>query len=136
LYEYVCYCNRKALFTHQEREDDILKLLEFFQKCKRANEYFYWDAQTDKETCRIKKNSGAMLVREWNVGILETITFDTTHKTNANRMPLAMFVGSNNRLQNVVFGQALLRDESSTSFVWLFETRSRLVCGDMNHMFY
>jgi hypothetical protein len=32
---------RKALFMREERADDIPKLLEFFQTCKRAKEYFY-----------------------------------------------------------------------------------------------
>jgi hypothetical protein len=44
------------------------------------------------------------------------------HRTNKHRMQLAMFVGSNHQLLNVVFGQALLRDESSDSFEWLFGT--------------
>jgi hypothetical protein len=44
------------------------------------------------------------------------ITFDTTHKTNNHRMPLGMFVRSNHQLQNVIFGQALMRDESDDSF--------------------
>jgi hypothetical protein len=34
----------------EERVDDLPKLLEFFQTCKWANDYFYWDAQTDKKT--------------------------------------------------------------------------------------
>jgi hypothetical protein len=37
---------KKALFMREERADDIPKLLEFFRSCKRANEYFYWDAVT------------------------------------------------------------------------------------------
>jgi hypothetical protein len=48
------------------------------------------------------------------------ITFDTTHKTNSKRMPLSMFVGANNNLKNVTFGQALIGDESVRSFKWLF----------------
>jgi hypothetical protein len=35
---------RKVEFMHEERSDDIPKLLEFFRHCKSANEYFYWDA--------------------------------------------------------------------------------------------
>jgi hypothetical protein len=44
--------------------------------------------------------------------------FDAIHKTNKHRMPLAMFVGLNHQLQNMVFGQALLRYESFESFAW------------------
>ncbi|KAM3196560.1 hypothetical protein ACQJBY_072320 [Aegilops geniculata] len=37
-------------------------------------------------------------------------------------MPLAMFVGSNHHLQNVIFGFALLRDETEETFKWAFQT--------------
>ena len=52
----------------------------------------------------------------------DVVTFDTTHKTNKNNMPLGLFVGSNHQLQNIVFGQALLQDETTESFLWLFKT--------------
>jgi hypothetical protein len=50
----------------------------------------------------------------------DVFIFDMTHKTNKHRMLIAMFVGSNHQLLNLVFGHALLRDESSDSFEWLF----------------
>jgi hypothetical protein len=50
---FLCDC-RKALFLREERADDILKLLEFFRTCKRANEYFYWDAQTNIKIGELK----------------------------------------------------------------------------------
>jgi hypothetical protein len=37
----------------------------------------------------------------------DVVTFNTTYGTNRYSMPLAMFVGCNNHLQNVVFAQAL-----------------------------
>jgi hypothetical protein len=52
----------------------------------------------------------------------DVITFDTTHKTNSKKMPLAMFVGCNNNLKNVSFGQALLWDEATDILRWLFES--------------
>jgi hypothetical protein len=57
-----------------------------------------------------------------------------THKTNKHRMPLAMFVGSNHQLQNVVFDQALLRDESAESFAWLFTTFKMCMHGHEPHV--
>ena len=60
----------------------------------------------------------------------DVITFDTTHKTNSRRMPLPMFVGANNNLKNVIFGQALIGDKSIGSFRWMFETsRAAWVVG-------
>jgi hypothetical protein len=52
----------------------------------------------------------------------DVITFDTIHKTNSKKMPLAMFVGCSNNLKNVLFGQALLRDDTTDTFRWLFES--------------
>jgi hypothetical protein len=36
-------------------------------------------------------------------------------------MSLAMFVGFNNQLQNVVFAQALIRDERTDIFEWMLQ---------------
>jgi hypothetical protein len=36
-------------------------------------------------------------------------------------MSLAMFVGFNNQLQNVVFTQPLIRDEHTNTFEWVLQ---------------
>jgi translation initiation factor 2 beta subunit (eIF-2beta)/eIF-5 len=36
-------------------------------------------------------------------------------------MPLSMFVGFNNQLQNVVFAHALIRDECTDTIEWVLE---------------
>jgi hypothetical protein len=51
----------------------------------------------------------------------DVITFDTRYQTNIYSMHLAMFVGSNHQLQNVIFGQALLNNEQADTFKWLFK---------------
>jgi hypothetical protein len=108
---------------HEERSNDIPKLLEFFRHCKSVNEYFYWYAQIDERTSALKNIfwSHARQHSECR-DFGDVITFDTTYKTNKHKMSLAMFVGSNHQLLNIVFGQVLLRDESSESFKWLFRT--------------
>ncbi|XP_061344636.1 protein FAR1-RELATED SEQUENCE 5-like [Gastrolobium bilobum] len=52
----------------------------------------------------------------------DVITFDTTYRTNKYSMPFAPFTGLNHHLQSILFGCALLQDESEKSFVWFFET--------------
>jgi zinc finger SWIM domain-containing protein 3 len=52
----------------------------------------------------------------------DVITFDTTYSTNKEYMPLGVFVGFNHFREIVVFGAALLYDETEDSFKWLFET--------------
>ncbi|KAK9164788.1 hypothetical protein Syun_005690 [Stephania yunnanensis] len=52
----------------------------------------------------------------------DTVTFDTTYRTNRYRVPFAPFTGFNHHGHPLLFGCALLLNESETSFVWLFET--------------
>ncbi|CAN1182450.1 Protein FAR1-RELATED SEQUENCE 9, partial [Linum perenne] len=50
----------------------------------------------------------------------DSITFDTTYRTNKNYTSLALFVGFNNHHQSVVFGTCLMYDETIESLQWIF----------------
>ena len=50
------------------------------------------------------------------------LAFDTTYKTNAYKKPLVVLVGVNHHHQTVVFGCALLMDESIATYEWVLET--------------
>jgi len=52
----------------------------------------------------------------------DAVTFDTTFKTNKFEMPFAPILGCNHHKQTIIFGCALLFNETIESFVWLFET--------------
>nr|XP_023891080.1 protein FAR1-RELATED SEQUENCE 5-like [Quercus suber] len=52
----------------------------------------------------------------------DVIMFDTTYSTNRDARPLGVFLGLNHHREIVVFGGALLYEETIESFVWLFET--------------
>ncbi|CAN0876392.1 Protein FAR1-RELATED SEQUENCE 9 [Linum grandiflorum] len=52
----------------------------------------------------------------------DSITFDTTYRTNRNYRPLALFVGFNNHHQGVILGACLMYDETIESFEWVFRT--------------
>ncbi|RLN05436.1 protein FAR1-RELATED SEQUENCE 4-like [Panicum miliaceum] len=126
--------NMKAEKARVEREDDLNKLLQFFRECKENNEYFYWDVDADPKT-GVMKNifwSHASQRAEYR-DFGDVITFDTTHKTNSKHMSLAMFVGANNNLNNVTFGQALIGNESTGSFKWLVETFKSCMGGRQPH---
>ncbi|GKU98206.1 hypothetical protein SLEP1_g11238 [Rubroshorea leprosula] len=59
----------------------------------------------------------------------DTVTFDTTYRTNRYRVPFAPFTGWNHHGQPVLFGCALILNESEVSFVWLFQTWLDAVSG-------
>ncbi|KAG2645474.1 hypothetical protein PVAP13_2KG445800 [Panicum virgatum] len=51
----------------------------------------------------------------------DVVCFDTTYGLNIYGRPFALFVGVDNHKQLLVFGAALLYDESIQSFKWVFE---------------
>ncbi|KAK6939135.1 MULE transposase domain [Dillenia turbinata] len=61
----------------------------------------------------------------------DTLTFDTTYRTNRYRVPFAPFTGLNHHGQPVLFGCALLLNESESSFVWLFQTWLAAMSGHL-----
>ncbi|KAG2658305.1 hypothetical protein PVAP13_1KG249210 [Panicum virgatum] len=127
--------NMKAEKVREERDDDLNKLLQFFRKCKENNEHFYWDVDAEPKTGVVRNifwSHASQRAEYRDFG--DVITFDTTHKTNSRRMPLAMFVGANNNLKNVTFGQALIGDESTGSFRWLFDTFKSCMGGRQPHV--
>ena len=52
----------------------------------------------------------------------DTVIFDTTYRKNRYRVPFASFTGLNHHGQPVLFGCALVLNESESSFAWLFQT--------------
>ncbi|KAF7824330.1 protein FAR1-RELATED SEQUENCE 5-like [Senna tora] len=51
----------------------------------------------------------------------DVVSLDTTYCTNNAHRPLALFSGFNHHKGVVIFGAALLYDETTASFKWLFE---------------
>ncbi|XP_059593696.1 protein FAR1-RELATED SEQUENCE 5-like [Vitis vinifera] len=52
----------------------------------------------------------------------DVLAFDTTYRTNSYKKPLVVLVGVNHHHQTVVFGSALLIDESVSTYEWVLET--------------
>ena len=52
------------------------------------------------------------------------VCFDTTYKKNKNKEGrlFALFVGVNHHKQTIIFGATLLYDETSETFMWLFDS--------------
>ena len=54
---------------------------------------------------------------------------DTTFQTNKPEMPFAPILGTNHHRQTIIFGAALLFDESADSFVWVFSNFLKAMSG-------
>lgn len=59
----------------------------------------------------------------------DAVILDTTYRTNQYRVPFASFTGFNHHGQPVLFGCALILNESESSFIWLFRTWLHAVSG-------
>ncbi|CAN6554417.1 unnamed protein product [Malus baccata var. baccata] len=59
----------------------------------------------------------------------DAVIFDTSYRINRYRVPFASFSGFNHHGQPVLFGCALIINESESSFVWLFQTWLHAMAG-------
>lgn len=59
----------------------------------------------------------------------DAVILDTTYRTNRFRVPFASFTGFNHHGQPVLFGCALILNESESSIIWLFRTWLQAMSG-------
>jgi zinc finger SWIM domain-containing protein 3 len=59
----------------------------------------------------------------------DTVSFDTTFQTNKFEMPFASILGTNHHKQTIIFGCALIFNETIPSFVWFFESFLKAMSG-------
>ncbi|KAM0900313.1 hypothetical protein ACQ4PT_020692 [Festuca glaucescens] len=101
---------------------DAQGLLDYLKKMQASDPAFFHAIQVDKNSCPMNVfwvDARAKLAYQ-HFG--DAVTFDTTYKKNKYMMPFVTFSGVNHHLQPVMFGCALLTEETEYSFVWLFET--------------
>ncbi|XP_017248013.2 protein FAR1-RELATED SEQUENCE 5-like [Daucus carota subsp. sativus] len=51
----------------------------------------------------------------------DVVVFDSTYRTNRYCMPFVPFTGVNHHYQSILFGFALIRDETEKSYLWVFK---------------
>ncbi|XP_027093748.1 protein FAR1-RELATED SEQUENCE 5-like [Coffea arabica] len=90
---------------------------------------FFYTIQVDEDDLitNIFWSDGKMKANYANFG--DVICFDTTYRKNKEGRPIALFVGVNHHKQTTIFGAALLYDETSMTFEWLFDTFTRAMSG-------
>ncbi|XP_057495638.1 protein FAR1-RELATED SEQUENCE 5-like [Actinidia eriantha] len=97
-------------------------VLQYFQKKSSENPSFFYAIQLDNEEqiTNVFWSDAQMIVDYGLFG--DVITFDTTYKLNKEHRPFASFIGFNHHRETVVYGAALMYDETADSFIWLFQT--------------
>jgi zinc finger SWIM domain-containing protein 3 len=107
--------------------NDAQTLCNYLQNKQREDPTFFYAIDIDQED---GPDKGCIANFFWADGqsimdyayFGDAVTFDTMFQTNKFEMPFAPILGTNHHKQTIIFGAALLFDETIPSFVWLFET--------------
>ncbi|TKY57066.1 FAR1-RELATED SEQUENCE 3 [Spatholobus suberectus] len=101
---------------------DAQNLLEYFKKMQAENPGFFYAIQLDENNHMSNVFWADARSRAAYSHFGDAVTLDTTYRINQYRVPFAPFTGVNHHGQMILFGCALLLDDSEASFVWLFKT--------------
>ncbi|XP_058076319.1 protein FAR1-RELATED SEQUENCE 5-like [Magnolia sinica] len=126
LVDYKNYLRTKRVKAMKKFDNE--GLLIFFKRKQAEDPMFFYCIQFDVQDCitNIFWADGRMILDYERFG--DVICFDTTYKTNEYGRPFAPFIGVNHHRQTVIFGAALLYDETIDSFKWLFRTFCDAMC--------
>ena len=103
--------------------NDAQTLLEYLKNKQIEDPTFFYAMQIDEKDGRIANffwADGQSIMDYACFG--DAVSFDTTFQTNKFEMPFAPLLGTNHHKQTIIFGAALLFNETIESFVWLFQT--------------
>lgn len=103
-------------------EGDIQLLLDYLRQMHSENPNFFYAVQGEEDQYVGNVFWADPKARMNYTYFGDTVTFDTTYRSNRYRLPFAPFTGVNHHGQPVLFGCAFLINESETSFNWLFRT--------------
>uniref|UniRef100_A0A7N0UF56 SWIM-type domain-containing protein n=1 Tax=Kalanchoe fedtschenkoi TaxID=63787 RepID=A0A7N0UF56_KALFE len=117
--------HKNFLRTRRQRElryGDAGSILSYFAQKTKENPFFYYDLQLDNEE-QITNIFWADAKMRIDYGLFgDVASFDTTYSTNKESRPFGVFVGLNHHRSTVIFGAAILYDETAASFEWLFQS--------------
>lgn len=108
---------------------DAQYVLEYFKHMQAKNASFLYAIQVDNEyhmTNFFWADARSRMAYNY---FGDVVTLDTTYGINQYGIPLALFMGVNHHKQSVLFGCALLLEETEASFIWLFNTLLETMSG-------
>ena len=114
------------------KSGDTGGLLEYLQRMHSEDLNFSYAIQVDLDDLitNIFWADGRMKLDYEYFG--DAMCFDTTYKKIKEKKegrPFALFVGVNHHKQIIIFGVALLYDETSETFMWLFDSFQKAMFG-------
>uniref|UniRef100_A0ACD6AMH5 Uncharacterized protein n=1 Tax=Avena sativa TaxID=4498 RepID=A0ACD6AMH5_AVESA len=110
--------------------EDANTLMEYLKNKQVEDPSFFYAVQPDGDDGRIMNIFWAdgQAIMDYSI-FGDAISFDTTFSTNKFKMLFAPIIGVNHHKQAIVFGEALIYNESADSFEWLFRTFLQAMSG-------
>ncbi|GFP93766.1 protein far1-related sequence 9 [Phtheirospermum japonicum] len=103
-------------------------LLDYLKRTQSDNPGFYYAIENDNEQCGNVFWTDPTS-RSNYIYFRDTVRIDTSYRTNRSKVPFVTFSGINHHAQPVLFGCALILNESENSFVWLLQTWFQAMSG-------
>ncbi|KAG8081971.1 hypothetical protein GUJ93_ZPchr0014g47035 [Zizania palustris] len=131
--------HRQPLRTRRQWEmkyGEAGALLNYFQEHSLSDPSFYHAVQLDVEdkVANVFWADARMIIDYSQFG--DVIAFDVVSRNSISLRHFASFVGCNNFGEPIVFGLALMYDETAESFQWLFETLLHTMSGQAPRTFF
>ena len=101
--------------------NDAMDLLQFCKVAKERNSNFQYAFTTDEEKMLEHIFWSHFHSFDWYKKYGDVVVFDTTYKVNDYDMPFGIFVDVNNHGKSILFGCALLQNETTSAFQWLMK---------------
>ncbi|KAG4934800.1 hypothetical protein JHK85_049719 [Glycine max] len=102
--------------------NDAKDLLKYCEDAKKSCSKFQYAYTLDEERRLEHIFWSPASCSDWYQKYGDVVVFDTTYKVNSYEMPFGIFVGMNSHGKTVLFGCALLRNETISAFRWLMKT--------------
>lgn len=97
-------------------------VLDYLKRMQAENPGFYYAIQGDNDNTGGNIFWADATARMNYTYFGDTVIFDTTYRTNGYQAPFASFTGLNHHGQPVLFGCALILNDSEICFPWLIQT--------------
>ncbi|KAK4786083.1 hypothetical protein SAY86_002772 [Trapa natans] len=107
----------------------VQHVLDYLKRMQAENPAFFYAVQGDGERMGGSIFWADATARTNYSYFGDAVIFDTTYRTGHYRVPLAALTGLNHHGQPVLFGCALMLNESESSFIWLLQTWLHAMSG-------
>jgi hypothetical protein len=112
--------NIRSMLWDEVSLQDMSMMVEYFEKRQAESPHFFYATQLDATNVVRGLFWVDGRTRVLYPKYKDFVFFDTTFCTNRNNLPFAPIVGMNNHAHTIVLGCALLPDETTETFAWVF----------------